>query len=295
MNRNGEYIYLENGILKVEIALPGTFYNGSRFDWNGFVTQVTLDERHTFCAPESLSPGVGSGGRGLCGEFGIQEPIGYDETVPGGYFPKLGVGNLLKSDASKYDFFRRYDIAPYGTIVKIGKNIAEFSQKAVNSNGYAFRYNKKIKLEDTCLKVEYHLKNNGRKAIRTTEYCHNFIGIDNEKVGEVYVLKFPYDIATEKMTGQIVCVNDRSFTWKDEEWDGQFYCIINGRGHGEDFSWELYNLAAKAGVREYDNFRPCKIALWGMKHVICPEVFIDIALGPGQEMEWSRNYSFYAD
>ncbi len=295
MNKNGEFIFLGNSILQVEVALPGTFYKGSRFDWNGFVTQVTLDGKHSFCVPESLIPGEGSGGYGLCGEFGIHEPIGYCETETGGYFPKLGVGNVLKSDDSKYDFFRRYNFTPYGTMVKIKDNFIEFSQKAANDNGYTLKYYKKITLEGTSLKMEYFLKNTGRKAIHTTEYCHNFIGIDNEKVGKGYVLKFPYDIVTDKMTEQIVYKNDNNFSWKDEEWDGQFYCIIKGYGSGKDCSWDLYNMPSKAGVKEYDSFRPVKIALWGMKHVVCPEVFIDIRLDPGEELGWARNYSFYAE
>lgn len=39
---------LSNGILTVDIAEPGT-YNRTRFDWTGFITQVTLEEgKHIF-------------------------------------------------------------------------------------------------------------------------------------------------------------------------------------------------------------------------------------------------------
>ena len=36
-------IVLTGDRLKVEIARPGEFYNGTRFDWSGHITQVTLD------------------------------------------------------------------------------------------------------------------------------------------------------------------------------------------------------------------------------------------------------------
>ena len=62
--------------LAVEISEPGTLYRGARFDWTGFVTQVTLDQQHTFCAPEALPGGRGTGGMGLCNEFGIRQPLG---------------------------------------------------------------------------------------------------------------------------------------------------------------------------------------------------------------------------
>lgn len=34
---------LSNGILTVEIAEPGA-YSGTRFDWSGFITGVTLEQ-----------------------------------------------------------------------------------------------------------------------------------------------------------------------------------------------------------------------------------------------------------
>ena len=34
--------------LAVAIARPGTIYRGTRFDWTGFITQVTLEEKHIF-------------------------------------------------------------------------------------------------------------------------------------------------------------------------------------------------------------------------------------------------------
>lgn len=45
---------ISNQRLKVEIALPGTQYHYSRFDWTGFIVQITLDDKHTFCTSESF-------------------------------------------------------------------------------------------------------------------------------------------------------------------------------------------------------------------------------------------------
>src|SRR5512133_1768995 len=82
--------------LMVRVAKPGFTYRRTRFDWTGFVTDVMLDGQHTFTSVESPNPMEGAGGIGLCNEFGIHEPIGYDEAPKGGYFPKLGVGLLKK-------------------------------------------------------------------------------------------------------------------------------------------------------------------------------------------------------
>lgn len=51
---------ISRGRLDVEITEPGERYSGSRFDWTGFVAQITLDGKHTFCGSESEVEGVGS-------------------------------------------------------------------------------------------------------------------------------------------------------------------------------------------------------------------------------------------
>src|SRR5688572_25534831 len=87
-------LHLISDRLRVDIATPGSStYAGSRFDWTGLITQVTLDGRHTFCGQEATD-GTGTGGIGLCNEFGIFEPVGYDDARVGDQFPKLGIGLL---------------------------------------------------------------------------------------------------------------------------------------------------------------------------------------------------------
>lgn len=36
--------------------------------------------------------------------------------------------------------------------------------------------------------IDYSLENNGEKRIETKEYCHNFISINNAKIGPEYNL-----------------------------------------------------------------------------------------------------------
>jgi hypothetical protein len=45
-------------------------------------------------------------------------------------------------------------------------------------------------------------------------------------------------------------------------------------------------------MRETLDTSACRIALWGMPHVISPEVFKRIDLEPGESDSWSRTYSF---
>ena len=108
---------IETDRLKIRVAKPGFLYQRTRFDWTGIVTDVLLDNRHTFCSVESPNPLVGAGGVGLVSEFGIHEPIGYQEAMIGEAFPKLGVGILEKTDGEDYFFMRPYPLTPYHTTV----------------------------------------------------------------------------------------------------------------------------------------------------------------------------------
>lgn len=290
---NEDRFYLCNERLSVEIAKPGTYYKGSRFDWNGFITQVTLDDEHNFCVPESLIESVGTGGCGFCGEFGIHEPVGYDEVTTGGCFPKIGVGLITKPHNSEYRFFQAYEFTPFHTSITQSVSSIEFTTHPTECNGYSVLYKKRISLEDNCMTIEYALKNTGEKTVRTTEYCHNFISIDDDETGSDYILRFPYSPVIGEMPAAMERKSYNELTWKDEDWGKDFYCIISGFGDTQSHSWELYNSKIRVGVKETDDFKPARIALWGMRHVISPEVFVEINVEPGTEQKWSRRYEFY--
>jgi hypothetical protein len=42
-----------------------------------------------------------------------------------------------------------------------------------------------------------------------------------------------------------------------------------------------------------NDFRPARIALWGMRHVISPEAFIEVDIEPGSAQKWTRKYEFF--
>ncbi|MDF2987161.1 MAG: hypothetical protein K0R50_2671 [Eubacterium sp.] len=292
LNYEAAFIQLKNERLEVQISQPGMFYTGSRFDWAGFVTRVTLDCKHTFCVPESLVPGMGSGGQGFCGEFGIDEPVGYEDAAPGNYFPKIGVGLLKKPDSEPYNFYREYSVTPLDfSVIATAENV-KFHTKAANNNGYSYEYVKEIGLDGNFLTIRYMLKNTSSEKIVTNEYCHNFIGIDNEIITEDYKLKLPNEINAEKVVGDLN-IKDNTITWPGTGVKREFYCIAAEYVNAPEFSWELYNTNAGVGVREIDDFKAVKFALWGSSHVVSPETFIKLELDPGQPKVWSRKYEFY--
>ena len=297
-------IVLRSDCLVVEIAQSGTVYSGTRFDWTNFITQVTLDKTHTFCVPESLTPGQGSGGIGLCNEFGIEEPIGYDDARPGESFPKLGIGLLARPDDAPYNFFRPYEIvAPFPIHVTAHTTQATFTIEPLECRGYAVRLTKTVTVEGAGLTVAYALENVGEKPVVTTEYIHNFMRIDEHAIGPDYRLRMPYTIEFAAQEGPfaerlaqmmaILDVQGGDLRCKVTP-EHPFYCRPLGFAKTDAAQWELIHEPTGVGLREYDDFAPARVAVWGTMHVISAEVFVPVNVQPGATQRWTRRYEFFA-
>jgi len=289
-NLTKESYVLENSRLKVIIDKPGCNYKGSRFDHSGFIRSIVLDGIHTFCVPESLKEGEGSGGLGICNEFGIFDAMGYTEAKVGEFYPKIGVGLIKKEDDKPYNFYIPHEFIPYIIKVEESSNTLRFFEDEKICAGYGFSFIKTIEIEDNFLKINYNLTNLGSKTIETHEYCHNFFGMDNSFVGENYELKFPFQIRAENVP-DILKINENKIIWGETP-KSDFYCRIEGYSKEKGNSWELTYKKSNLKVKEYDDFKVKLIALWGSAHVISPEVFVDINIKSGESMKWNRKYEF---
>lgn len=288
----GEPIILQNERLRVEIAYPGTVYGGSRFDWTAFITQVTLDGKHTFCVPESYEPGAGTGGIGLCNEFGLKDPVGYDDARVGELFPKIGTGLLKRPSGDPYNFFLKYEVEPFPTFVTADGLNACFKVEPAECRGYAVRMQKTVSVTDNRLSIGYKLMNAGGRPVETSEYCHNFLGIDGHRIGRGYCLSFPQSVRVRRTAGEFVHEGDR-ILW--EEIPGaDFYGVIEAELDEEPWKWQLVYLPDGTGVREVSRTKVLRYALWGSAHVVSPELFVRISLQPGETMEWTREYEFFS-
>ena len=293
-----ETIQLHSSRLAVEISQPGSAYHGTRFDWTGFITQVTLDgvAGHTFCVPESYQPGKGTGGIGLCGEFGIDQPFGFEAARPGDLFPKLGIGLLRRPDEKPYDFFRTYEIAQtFPVEVESGPDRASFSVAPLECGGYAVHLVKTIRVQENSLEITYQLENTGQKSLVTNEYVHNFVGIDRQPLGPDYRLRLPNPVrydpqAAFGMEPVAVQGNEIGFTSTPQK---DFYFRPLGFGRSAEPQWEIRLQSSGVGLRETDHFSPARVAVWGTAHVISAEIFVAIALQPGETQTWARRFEFF--
>jgi hypothetical protein len=80
--------------------------------------------------------------------------------------------------------------------------------------------------------------------------------------------------------------------WPRQTPERPFYCRLAGFHQTERPQWELVHLPSGVRVCEYDDFAPSRVAVWGTRHVISAEVFVEIDLEPGETQTWSRRYVF---
>ncbi len=287
---------LKNKDLEVQIDLPLTNYNFSRFDWTGKIVSVKY-KGISVSGVEKLNDKDDTGsGKGFYNEFGIEAPVGYDEIREGDWFHKIGVG-LLKKEGGEYFFHKKYEIQPAAFKVTAKPDIIIINCKSQNANGYAYKYKKEIKLVGNGFIIKYHLKNTGSKTIITNEYGHNFLAVNNAFMSSDYILKFPFNLNPELFDATVnperkVDIGNEGISFNGTPEEQFFFSNLSGNKK-VDASWELINNKCRIGIRETGSFKTNKVNLWGSTHVISPELFFDIHVEPGKEIEWSRTYILF--
>lgn len=295
----GSSVFLRNESLLVEVAAPGQSYKGSRFDWTGWIKQVTWDEDVTFCTEESLVPGRGTGGSGLCSEFGIEEPIGYDDCAQGEAFPKLGVGLLRRHDSGSYSFAHPYSVEPFPVhVIKESDRAISFRSEPLPCRGYEALLHKTIRLEGQHVLLDFELKNVGTRTIRTTEYNHNFVRIGTNPIGSDYRLKLSFRPDGFQSQSPYLVIRDEELRWLERPAEGEcFYGRTRSFDSKEagEFSWTLLHEPSGYGITETLDRPLHRFAVWGEGHVVSPELFHEIVAEPARAVKWRRSYRFFRE
>ncbi|WP_438444602.1 hypothetical protein [Gorillibacterium sp. sgz5001074] len=292
---NGPRHVLSGGGLIVELALPGA-YRRPRFDRSGFITQVTeVKSGRRYCAYETNDGSLERGGAGICSEFGIFEALGYEETRPGEWFPKLGVGLLQKQSEEPYSFAGDYPLQPFHWTVHAETERITFETEPVECRGYAAGYKKTVSVLDSALRIEYELRNAGARPIHTCEYAHNFLSLDGLPVGTAYELElsFPLEVTLMEPDYSPVILRPAASGMR---WNGtpeqEFYCRLGGMEGRSPVGWELRHAETGACVGEECDAPAAMLALWGTAHTVSPELFVELRLEPGETVRWTRTYRF---
>jgi hypothetical protein len=289
-------VILKNENLEIHINLPLEGYNFSRFDWTGKIVSVKYKDIYVSGIERTDSINENKIGKGFYNEFGIDAPVAFDETNEGDWFHKIGIGSL-KKDNEPYLFSQKYEITPAEFDVTTEVDKIKIVCESQLINGYSYLLTKQIELLESGFTINYHLQNTGEKTIVTNEYVHNFLAINNDFIDSNYILRFPFKINPE-LFGAIVNPEEKveikpnRFSFKGSPDEQFFFSNLSGNEYVDAF-WELINTKSKIGVSETGSFKTNKVALWGWKHVISPELFFDINLKPGQEVKWQRTYKVF--
>ena len=284
---------LKNKNVEILVDLPNEGYQLSRFDWTGKITTVKFKDMMVSGVERTDVSNAIDFGKGFYNEFGITNPVGFEETKIGGWFHKIGVGLLKKSD-DKYGFHKKYEIEPGSFATDIKKESVQLTCTSEVMNGYGYQLIKIIKLLNDGFVIYYKLENTGTKTIETDEYNHNFLSLDWDIIGKNYKLKFPFILNSLKFDEKLneeekVMILGREISFTGTPKEQFFFSNINGSERLKA-GWELINHEKKLIIQEIVDFKTNKVNLWGWTHVISPEIFFKINLKPNQTTEWSRTY-----
>ena len=287
---------LKNEKIEVHIDLPLNNYQFSRFDWTGKIAAVKYKGIFVSGTEKLNHKDSMIYGKGFYNEFGIDRPIDYEDTKEGDYFHKIGIG-LLKKEGEHYQFSHRYEIEPAEYIITKETNKLIIECSAPKVNGYSYELKKVIELLESGFVIHYHLRNTGKKTIMTNEYTHNFLAINKEFMGSHYILKFPFQIKPELFGATVnpeekVVIRQNEITFNATPNEQFFFSNLSGN-ENIDAYWELINTKSKIGISEKASFKTSKVNVWGWKHVISPELFFDLKVGPNQVVQWSRTYTVF--
>ena len=276
-------LHLHSSRLQIEIAPPATI-SGARWNRGAYITQVTLDNRHIFCGRE---PDGGSDGVGLCGEFGLFAPVGYDEAAPGQRFPKLGVGLLQKIDARPYNFTRPYPIEPFPWQIERAPDALQFECLPLPCRGYAARLRHTLSAHENLLILETELENGGERKLETREYRHNFLCIDGAGPGPRLALETSFPL--EPLDDEAAPAIPFRLEAAPDEPLMRFFAGAPGE------SWWEVRHENGVRVREIVDAPLAAFHLWGAPGVLSPEAFVAVEVSPGQTQRWRRTYRFDHD
>lgn len=295
-------IILRNSNLKLKIETPGEKYRGSRFDWNGTITQVWYKgkkmlsgEKMIFHRNDKIF------GRGLHNEFGIKNCVGYDDIPVGEYFPKIGTG-WLKKDEKPYFFYTQYKLDTLDfSWNKISDTKAVFMCDSAVRNGYGYKYVKTIEILDNSFSINYSLENVGEKRISTTEYVHNFLLPGNKNIGPHLELSFNWDYNKDNLLENVKTEGIINFTSNGAKFMKEPNCeyFLGGlwesrvnKNFSENGFWKVIDSKNKVTISENCSFVPYHCDVWGHKKSLSPELFIWIDIAPENKATWSRTYNF---
>ncbi|MDA3960027.1 MAG: hypothetical protein PF961_04485 [Planctomycetota bacterium] len=282
--------------LEASVYLPDAetgFYRGSRFCWAGMVSEIRW-QGHTVFAPWRTphNPTHPEHGIGTAAEFGLRAAVGFAEAKPGGTALKVGVGLITKPDDKDYKFNNSYALAKVPVWVNEASDTAVVSTQTLKAGGYAYTYvvSVTVAADSPAVVISHALTNNGKAALVTDHYAHNFISIDGHPVGPGLAVALPFDPTpredrVKNFAGATTLVDQRiafPAPLKRTLWTP----FPKAQAGDNAFTVEAPGVAlVYSGTGAVDRFE-----FYATGKVVCPEPYVAIQVEPGATQRWELRY-----
>jgi hypothetical protein len=291
---------ISNGLIRARLYLPDTatgYYRSTRFDWSGVMPSLEY-KGHSFFGQwfPRYAPTINDAIMGPVESFW---PLDFDQAPAGGAFTVIGVGVLTRPDSNRYSPFRYYPIRDPGTWrISTTKAAIEF-QQTLHGQSYSYVYTKNVSLvkDRPELVITHALHNTGNQPISTEVFDHNFFVTDSTDLAPGIVLKFPFPLSADGMTGptDLAAIGGDSISllrpFAPRE---SVYAVLHGYGDSpRDYDIRLENHLTGAGVHITADRPFSKLVYWGSIHTLCPEPYIHVSVAPGETFTWTLRYEFY--
>lgn len=292
---------ISNDEVKMKIFLPDEekgLYRATRFDWSGVIGSVQYKGHEYFGYWKSTHDPMFH--EDLTGPVeGFIEPgLGYAEASAGEKFVRIGVGVIEKADEEEYNWRETYKITDFGKWkIDSGQDWITFSHEVQCDNGFAYVYEKNIKLKDDGFVIGHRLKNTGSRAIETDQFNHNFFMIDGDRSGTAFKIIFPYEISTQDDPKGMLEVKDKEITFlRDLVDDDAVFVALEGYSDSvEDHKVTVLNERSGAGVTFQVDKPLHRMVFWSCATTLSPENFIWLSVVPGAEESWNSEYTLFVE
>ena len=289
---------ISNECLKAKLYLPDSqngYYRGTRFDWSGVICELEYKNHQYFSEWfEKHDPYTHDA---ICGPVDEFTQIGYEESLVGGEFLKIGVGTLRKPKEDDYNRFKLYEIINAGTrTIQVRSDSITFKH-ILKSDLFPYIYTKQVKLVDNRLLLAYTLKNSGTKPLSTSVYNHNFFTIDQQKTGPRISIRFSFQPEGKwRNENGPAMIKDNQICYNRELNKGESVFMDPLTGFDPEkkgYHFKIENSRTGAGVKMTSDHKLLKMIFWACLTTSCPEPYMKLDIHPGEKVKWTNKYEFY--
>lgn len=279
------FIKISKDSLSLCLAVPGTYYKGTRFDWTGVFRSIV--KNGCAIAEQWFDSEDAFRHDNVCGPSEEFAPVWVDDT----HCVKIGVGILsVPEGRDAYDRFKLYDIVDPGCfeIVRSGDSLI-FKHML---EGW-YEYEKTVALVDDCaFRIGHDLKWHGDAPVASDCYNHNFFTMCQAYVGPSRRVVFDEAPSGHWRPDSVSgCIEGRELHFSRQMQGGE-KCFI-GDLHVPELRSEPYHFRVCEGVSSVDVSCDAPMdhaVFWSNHRVACVEPYVVFTLGRGESFRWNIYY-----